>query len=96
MSLGKQVGRFAAVSFEFIASIFAGFFVGRWLDRHLDTRGWLTWVGLAVGTFAAFRALFVTARVATRELEKEDREKPPTSKPPSTPKSDREPDPDIN
>ncbi|WP_394825071.1 AtpZ/AtpI family protein [Pendulispora albinea] len=72
----KQLGRFAVVGFEFAALIVAGFFVGRFLDHRFGT-GYLTWVGLALGTFAGFRSLFVMARLEQRALEKEDRENGP-------------------
>jgi len=72
----KQLGRFAVVGFEFVVLIVAGYFVGRFLDRRLET-SYLAWVGLLAGSFAGFRSLFRLARLEQRALEKEDREQGP-------------------
>ncbi|MHB0885865.1 MAG: AtpZ/AtpI family protein [Bacillota bacterium] len=41
-----------------LAAAFAiGFYGGQWLDRHLGTYPWLTFIGLGLGVTAGFRTV---------------------------------------
>jgi hypothetical protein len=69
----KQYGRYGSVGIELILSMILGYLGGRWLDGRLGTH-WITWLGAAVGVYAGFRTLFVTARKMQRDIEQEERE----------------------
>ena len=69
----KQYGRYGSVGIELLASMALGYYGGRWLDHKLGTHGWLTWIGFAVGIYAGFRSLFMTAKKMQRDIEAEER-----------------------
>lgn len=46
-----------------VAALALGHFAGRWLDRHLGTRPWLTLAGTLLGLGAALAALLRTLTV---------------------------------
>ena len=69
----KQYGRYGSVGIELILSMAIGYYGGRWLDTKLGAHGWLTWVGFAVGVYAGFRSLFLTAKKMQRDIEAEER-----------------------
>ena len=73
MSSLKQYGRYGTVGIELILSMILGYLGGRWLDGKLGTH-WITWVGAAVGVYAGFRALFLTARKMQRDIEADERD----------------------
>ena len=43
--------------FNLLAGLLIGYYGGGWLDGRLGTTPWLTLVGIALGTVAAFRML---------------------------------------
>jgi len=63
----SQIGRYAGVGIEFSASIAAGFFIGRAIDSHFQTKGIATWIGFFLGVLSGFLLLVRTAR----QLEKD-------------------------
>ena len=96
MTPWKQYGRYGSVGIELILSMALGYYGGRWLDGKLGTHGWLTWIGFAVGVYAGFRSLFVTAKKMQKDIETEEREErtrqpyepPPPSLPDERPKDE--------
>lgn len=69
----KGIGRYGTVGLEVVLSPMVGLFLGRLLDRHFGTGGWLTALGVAYGVAAGVRALYRAAQQATREAEELDR-----------------------
>lgn len=51
-----------ATGIEMAVAITVGYFIGNWLDDRLGTKPWMMYVFLAIGTAAAFRGLWRTAR----------------------------------
>lgn len=51
----KELSFFSSVGLTLALSIFIGLFVGYWLDRHFDTRPWLTLIFLGLGIAAGYR-----------------------------------------
>ena len=74
----KLAGRFLGVGFELAASIFAGYFAGRWLDTELDTT-YLAYVGLLIGLASGFRSFYKLARTAQADLAPDDSSDPPAT-----------------
>jgi F0F1-type ATP synthase assembly protein I len=68
----KGLGSYSTVGLDLALSILVGLFGGRWLDRKLDTRGWLTMVGLGFGIAAGARAVWRALQKANREAEAEE------------------------
>ncbi|MCZ7681994.1 MAG: AtpZ/AtpI family protein [Sandaracinaceae bacterium] len=58
----KVATRVSAVGLEMVLAICAGYFGGRWLDGRFDSAPYLTYIGLALGLLAAFKALWTVAR----------------------------------
>lgn len=72
----KALGTYGTLGLEIILSVALGLFGGQWLDKKLDTGGWLTWIGFAYGLAAAGRAIYRAMRKSTREAEQlEQRER---------------------
>jgi F0F1-type ATP synthase assembly protein I len=71
----RSVGRYGSVGIELVLSVVLGFLGGRWLDGRIGGgHGWLTILGVVVGLYAGFRAVFKAAKAAQREMERLDRE----------------------
>ncbi len=70
-----SLGRYGTVGLEFVITFCLGLFGGQWLDKRWGT-SYLIWVGMVVGGYAGFRAVFKAAKEAQRALDKEDREEP--------------------
>ncbi len=68
----KGLGDYGTVGLELVISILVGFLGGRWLDGKLGTHGWLTLIGLLLGTVAGFRSLYRAAVKMRKETEAED------------------------
>jgi len=67
--LGEAKGA-ATIGIEMGLSVAFGYLGGGWLDRHLDSGPYLTYLGLAVGIAAGFKSLFViVAKHRARETE---------------------------
>lgn len=58
----KIATRVSAVGLELVLAICAGYFGGRWLDGRFDTAPVLSYIGLALGLLAGFKALWTIAR----------------------------------
>lgn len=80
--------RLALVGTEISVATLIGLFGGHWLDGKLDTRPWLTLLGLLLGIAAGFNSLL---RVARREQARIDREaaREKADKAPETPPDPR-------
>jgi F0F1-type ATP synthase assembly protein I len=64
------------VGIQFPVAIAIGYFFGRWLDGHLNTRPWLTIVFALFGITAGFVNLFrITAQAERAEKELESLER---------------------
>jgi F0F1-type ATP synthase assembly protein I len=70
----KAVGRLSAAGIELAISTFIGAWAGSWLDGKLNTKPYLTVLGLALGTIAGFRSIYHAAREATRREQDERKE----------------------
>ena len=84
MPLPQQIGRYGAVGFEFVASVGAGFFIGRAIDNHFQTHGVALWIGFFLGVLSGFLLLVRTAR----QLESESAKDPYSE--PAPPQSDED------
>jgi len=51
-----------SVGIEMAIAITVGYFIGNWIDGKLDTAPWFLLLFLALGSAAAFRGLWRTAR----------------------------------
>lgn len=69
----KALGNYGTLGLEIALSVLVGLFGGQWLDKKLDTGGWLTWIGFAYGLAAAGRAIYRAMRKSTREAEELER-----------------------
>ncbi|NOZ02434.1 MAG: AtpZ/AtpI family protein [Deltaproteobacteria bacterium] len=52
----------ASVGIELAVAIGIGYLVGDWLDEKLDTRPWLMYLFLTLGSAAGFKGFWRTAR----------------------------------
>src|SRR5215208_679893 len=68
----KGLGDYGTVGLDLVLSVLVGFFGGRWLDGKLGTHGWLTLIGLLLGSIAGFRSLYRAAVKMRKETEAED------------------------
>ena len=68
----KAFGKYGSLGFELLGSIAVGYYLGRFLDRKLDTH-WIAFVGFLLGCYAGFRALFKAAKRMQRDIENEER-----------------------
>ena len=57
----KAFGKYGSLGFELLGSIAVGYYLGRFLDRKLDTH-WIAFAGFLLGCYAGFRALFKAAK----------------------------------
>lgn len=90
----KSFGKYGAVGFELILSIFVGYWLGSWLDRKFGTT-WIQYIGFLVGCYAGFRALFRAAKSMQKDIEDEealDRGEDPWEEAPKTKKKDAKDD----
>jgi ATP synthase protein I len=60
----KSLGFVSTVGLAMALSIALGALIGFYLDRHFDTRPWLTFIGLGMGIAAAFRNLYILYKKA--------------------------------
>jgi Putative F0F1-ATPase subunit Ca2+/Mg2+ transporter len=67
-----DIGRYGAVGFEFVASVGAGFFIGRAIDQHYATGGVAMWIGFFLGVLSGFLLLVRTARALESQASKDD------------------------
>jgi len=51
----KDLAYYSSLGFSVALSIFIGLGLGVYLDRHFETRPWLTFIGLGLGIAAGFR-----------------------------------------
>ncbi|HEY8432953.1 MAG TPA: AtpZ/AtpI family protein [Sandaracinaceae bacterium] len=58
----KIASRVSAVGLEMVLATCVGYFGGSWLDDRFDTAPVLSYIGLAAGLLAAFKALWTVAR----------------------------------
>ncbi len=70
-----SLGRYGTVGLEFVITFCLGLFGGQWLDKRWGT-SYMIWIGMVVGSYAGFRAVFKAAKEAQRAIDKEDREEP--------------------
>ncbi len=70
-----SLGRYGTVGLEFVITFCLGLFGGQWLDKRWGT-SYMIWVGMVVGSYAGFRAVFKAAKEAQRAIDREDREEP--------------------
>jgi F0F1-type ATP synthase assembly protein I len=68
----KSFGKYGSLGFELLGSIAVGYYLGRFLDRKLDTH-WIAFAGFVLGCYAGFRALFKAAKRMQRDIELEER-----------------------
>jgi ATP synthase protein I len=66
-NLVKGAGRASAVGWEMAIAMIGGLFAGWWADEKLGTEPWLTFLGLTLGSFVGFRALFRVAKLMGEE-----------------------------
>jgi len=69
--LYKRAVRYSAVGLEMGFCVAIGVIVGYLLDRHFQTKPWLTLIFLLLGVAAAFRGLFTLMK----KLDKKERGK---------------------
>jgi hypothetical protein len=67
----KSFGRYGSVGFELLISIAIGYYGGRWIDGKLGTH-WIAFVGFLLGVYAGFRALFKTAKMMQKDVERDE------------------------
>ena len=70
----SQIGRYGAIGFEFVASVGAGFFIGRAIDDHFETHGVALWIGFFLGVLGGFVLLVRTARALESDSSSDDSE----------------------
>ena len=58
----KLASRVGAVGFELALAICVGYFGGRWLDEHWDTKPYLMYLGFICGLIAGFKGLYDLAK----------------------------------
>jgi ATP synthase protein I len=66
----KGYGAYGSVGLELAVSVLLGLFGGRWLDGKLGTDPWLTWLGLGLGVFTGYRAVWRALRRANQEAKR--------------------------
>ena len=71
----RSAGLLLAIPTLLIVSPLAGFFLGAWLDRRLESGPWLSILGLALGFVAAGRETWLIYRRALAEEKRLEREK---------------------
>jgi ATP synthase protein I len=71
-SVFRQLFTVGVIGIQFALSIFAGFAMGYFLDKWLNTFPWLTVIFLILGIVAAFRELFRLARRQNESNKKSD------------------------
>ncbi len=80
--------RLVLVGTELSLSIFIGLAGGHWLDGRLQTRPWLTLVGLVLGTIAGFKGLYEVARREKKALRDPQPTRSDSEVPPPPPTSE--------
>jgi F0F1-type ATP synthase assembly protein I len=71
----RAAGKYGTVGLELVLSMAVGYLLGRWVDgKWFGGRGWGTFVGSALGVYAGFRALWLTAKRLEAETERAVRE----------------------
>ncbi len=97
----REYGRYGSVGIELVLSVLIGLYLGSRGDAHFQSSPWLTLLGLVVGMYAGFRALFAAAKHMPNDIKRAEKaargEDPwgpdaPTSAPqPKKPSVDSEP-----
>jgi hypothetical protein len=91
----KAYGRYGTVGIELVLSIMLGWYAGHWADvRWGGGRGWVTALGFVIGTYAGFRALFLTAAKMQRDIEEAERREIDDWRDGPSPSADHDPTPD--
>jgi ATP synthase protein I len=72
----KSAGRASAIGIELAASVIGFLLLGWWLDGRFHTAPYLTIVGLLIGSFAGFRALFSLSKSIERDEGEDQKSKP--------------------
>ncbi len=57
-----QLAAVSSIGIAMVLAIFGCFFVGRWLDRLLETDSYLTLLFLLIGIAAGFRNMYVLTK----------------------------------
>jgi hypothetical protein len=71
----RDLGDVGAVGIEFVLSIAVCYWGGHWLDvRYFGGRGWLTFLGFALGVVVAFKAIYDASKRATKRMEQLERD----------------------
>ena len=71
----KAYGRYGSVGIEVALCIVIGLKAGQWLDARFG-RGtsWFTLVGILVGAYSGFRAVYAAAKRMGRDVESDERD----------------------
>jgi ATP synthase protein I len=70
----KAIGSFGTLGLEVVLCMLFGFFAGYWIDGKLDTRPYLSVLGLTFGIGAAIKSILRAVREMRAVTEKEERE----------------------
>lgn len=70
----RDYGRYGSVGIELVLSLLVGLWLGHKGDEKFGTGPWLTLLGIVVGLYAGFRALWKVSQVMVKEAEREIRE----------------------
>jgi len=61
-TIGRAMAMMTQIAFTVIGCIFAGVFLGRFLDNWLDTSPWLLIIFLLLGCLASFKGIIDVAK----------------------------------
>jgi ATP synthase protein I len=83
-----QMAYASSIGISMVLAIFGCFFIGRWVDRVLETEPYFTLLFLLIGIVAGFRNLYVLIKrfikdekpSITRVKSEADRKRPPPDK----------------
>ena len=57
-----QMARVSSIGIAMVIAIFGCFYLGRWLDLHLETEPYLTLLFLLIGIAAGFRNMYLLVK----------------------------------
>lgn len=57
-----QMARVSSIGIAMVIAIFGCFYLGRWLDRQLETEPYLTLLFLLIGIAAGFRNMYLLVK----------------------------------